>query len=86
MRELNARSAATGWDDAPPPVLVVEVISPTTRRRDLTDKRDFYLRAGVTVYRVIDPDTRNVRIIRARHEDIVTLDALTWHRMVRRIR
>jgi Uma2 family endonuclease len=37
------------------PELVVEILSPGTRRRDETVKRDLYDRAGVTKYRVPIP-------------------------------
>lgn len=66
------------WDDAPVPLLVVEIISPTTRRRDLMHKRDLYLHAGVDTYWAIDPEARTVRVIRADREDVVTRDTLTW--------
>ncbi|MGI8938811.1 MAG: Uma2 family endonuclease [Iamia sp.] len=39
-----------------PPLLCVEILSPSTRRRDLTVKRDTYERGGVAAYWVIDPD------------------------------
>lgn len=38
------------------PVLVVEVLSPSTRRHDLGSKRLAYAAAGVPVYWLIDPD------------------------------
>ena len=37
------------------PLLVVEVLSPSTRRRDLTEKRDIYEETGVASYWVVDP-------------------------------
>jgi Uma2 family endonuclease len=37
------------------PLLVVEILSPTTRRFDLRDKKDRYERAGVPSYWVLDP-------------------------------
>ena len=36
-------------------VLVVEVLSPSTRRRDLTVKRAHYERSGVLAYWIVDP-------------------------------
>lgn len=38
-----------------PPVLCVEVLSPSTRRRDLTVKREICERGGVTACWLIDP-------------------------------
>lgn len=39
-----------------PPLLAVEVLSPSTARVDLTLKRDRYREAGVASYWVVDPD------------------------------
>lgn len=36
------------------PLFVVELTSPTTRKKDLTDKLDLYYRAGVPVYVIVD--------------------------------
>jgi Uma2 family endonuclease len=46
------------WVDAPVPVLAIEVLSPSTARRDRTKKREIYLRAGVEEYWIVDPDAR----------------------------
>src|SRR6266571_8033937 len=46
------------------PDLVVEIGSPSTRKRDETIKRRLYERAGVTEYWVIDPDVDIVRVYR----------------------
>jgi Uma2 family endonuclease len=39
-----------------PPLLVVEVLSPSTRRIDLATKRMAYAEAGVAAYWLVDPD------------------------------
>jgi Uma2 family endonuclease len=44
-----------------PPDLVVEILSPSTRRLDLGLKRDAYERLGVGEYWVVDLDARQVR-------------------------
>ena len=46
------------------PDLVVEIGSPSTRKRDETIKRRLYERSGVTEYWVIDPDVDIVRVYR----------------------
>ena len=42
------------------PDLVVEVLSPVTKRRDVGIKRDLYERAGVREYWVVDPETQTL--------------------------
>jgi Uma2 family endonuclease len=47
------------------PALVVEVLSPGTRQRDLTLKRQLYARHGVREYWMVDPDAQTVVVCRA---------------------
>ena len=42
------------------PTLVVEVMSPSTRRKDMLKKLDLYLQTGVQEYWLIDPNKRSV--------------------------
>jgi Uma2 family endonuclease len=46
------------------PNLVIEIGSPSTRKRDETIKRRLYERAGVSEYLVVDPETDVVRVYR----------------------
>jgi Uma2 family endonuclease len=46
------------------PAIVIEILSPGTRRRDETLKRDLYARAGVREYWMVDPDARTIRVCR----------------------
>lgn len=43
-----------------PPTLIVEILSPSTRRKDRLVKRNIYQRAGVKHYWLVDPDEKTV--------------------------
>lgn len=45
-----------------PPDLVVEVLSPATKDRDLTAKRRLYARHGVREYWIVDGDRRTIEV------------------------
>lgn len=51
-------------DEAPPPLVVIEVASPSTRRIDEGSKRRAYRTAGVGAYWMADPHVPSVRVIR----------------------
>jgi Uma2 family endonuclease len=69
----------TEWDSAPVPILVVEVLSPSTRRRDHEYKRPFYVdEVGVPEYWIVDGDRRSITVLRTRTPPAVALDRLTW--------
>ena len=65
------------WEQAPIPLLVIEVLSRSTRRRDLNQKRDFYLRSGVDEYWVVDRDERVVLRISPRGTETISA-LMTW--------
>ena len=44
------------------PDFIVEILSPSTSKRDMEDKRDLYERAGVKEYWIIDPYHNNVQV------------------------
>ena len=67
------------WDQQPVPILVVEVFSPSTRRRDLAQKRSLYMDAGVAEYWMIDPERRTIAVVRVGESDQTVRDALVWH-------
>jgi Uma2 family endonuclease len=67
------------WSEMPRPILVAEIRSPTTWRRDVGPKRDLYVALGVPEYWIVDPDERAVTVIRAGHADLRATDILRWH-------
>lgn len=67
------------WEAAPTPSLVVEVLSPSTRRRDRVEKRQFYLDAGAATYWIVDADARTVTVVRHRETDLVARETVDWH-------
>jgi Uma2 family endonuclease len=44
------------------PNLVVEILSPSTAKRDQTEKKDIYARNGVDEYWIVDPRRRTVTV------------------------
>ena len=64
MSSARQAQVATDANVQGPPELVVEIGSPSTRRRDETIKRALYERAGVSEYWVIDTDLDAVRVYR----------------------
>ena len=67
-----------GWENAPLPILVVEVISRSTRHRDLGMKRSFYVSKGIPEYWVVDRERSVVLQIRGREERQVS-NILRWN-------
>lgn len=67
------------WEDAPRPILIVEVFSPTTRRRDQVQKKALYLDAGIDEYWMVDPERRCVTIVRPGHADLTVADVIEWN-------
>ena len=65
------------WADAAVPVLVVEVLSPSTRRYDELKKRAFYMEAGVPGYWIIDGEARSFRVI-STATDRVEKEIVRW--------
>ena len=50
------------------PDLVIEILSPSTRRRDEVLKRDLYEARGVAEYWLIDPEAETVKVLRREGE------------------
>ena len=69
--------ALRGWENAPIPFLIVEVLSRSTRRRDLGVKRAFYMEHGIAEYWVVDREARVVVRVTAAGEERVS-GTMTW--------
>ena len=64
-----ARAAVlTAGHAAGAPDLVIEILSPSTRRRDEMLKRDLYEARGVAEYWLIDPEAETVKVLRREEE------------------
>jgi Uma2 family endonuclease len=60
---LPAGTRATGPDwQPPPPLLVAEVLSPSTASHDRGPKLRFFGRAGVREAWIVDPKTRTIEV------------------------
>jgi Uma2 family endonuclease len=70
---------SAGWASPPMPILVVEVASDSTRRRDRMHKRNIYAEAGIPEYWMVDGRDRTVRIARLGHADVMATESLSWH-------
>jgi Uma2 family endonuclease len=57
------RSQYTEKDLPGPPLLAVEILSPSTRRVDLLLKRDRYQAAGIPSYWIVDPEGPSVTVL-----------------------
>jgi Uma2 family endonuclease len=68
------------WKSAPPPLLVIEVLSPRTARVDRTLKRRRYQSAEVPEYWIVDGRTRSVERWRPADTAGETLSGrMEWH-------
>ena len=67
-----------GWEAWPLPLLVVEIISPSTRRRDQEQKKAFYRGAGVAEHWIVDPERRSVIVVRPGKDDRVETERVEW--------
>lgn len=63
------------------PDLVVEILSPGTRRRDTIDKRRWYAHYGVREYWVVDPASQSVSVETLQPSTNARLDRVQRHRV-----
>ena len=66
------------WEDAPLPILVVEISSGTTRHGDRVEKRNLYRDLGIPDYWIVDGERRIVRVVRPSVDDVDVAAVLTW--------
>ena len=70
----------TAWEAAPLPLLVVEVVSPSSRRHDYEVKRTFYADdARIPDYWIVDPEARRITVVNPGRTDAVFEESLVWH-------
>jgi len=68
----------SSWLEAPRPILVVELLSPSTQRRDRTFKRKFYLELGIGEYWIVDPESQTIISVAPGRADVRHADQMTW--------
>jgi len=79
MVRQEARGIGNAWENAPHPILIVEVDSPSTRRRDRAQKKEFYLDARIPDYWIVDPESKTITVVRPGEADQNVADFLQWH-------
>lgn len=60
---LEGSSRSTIMSDMPPPLLVVEVVSPNQENRDYRYKRSEYAARGIAEYWIVDPMQQRVTVL-----------------------
>ena len=68
--ELISETDDDAFEIFGPPTLAVEVLSPSDQHRDIVEKIELYLAAGVPLVWVIDPDLRVVHVHRPNEEPV----------------
>jgi len=59
------------------PTLIAELLSPSTREKDLTVKKALYAEQGVAFYVIGDPDTKELTVLQLVGESYVEVDDAT---------
>lgn len=62
--EVVARSSQTGAFFDGPPILAVEILSPSDRQSDIHEKVDLYFEAGTAMVWLVDPRLRTITLLR----------------------
>jgi Uma2 family endonuclease len=67
------------WETAPLPILVVEILSPSTWQRDYGVKRALYRDSlAIPDYWVVDGERRAITVIRPGKLDVTVTDRVVW--------
>jgi len=61
------------------PDLVIEIISPSTERKDITEKKDIYGKCGVKEYWLVDPPSKKITVHYLK-EDTLIADNVYYYR------
>jgi Uma2 family endonuclease len=68
-----------GWAAWPKPILIVEIGSPSTRRRDRLHKRDFYIDdVEIPEYWIVDPERREFVVVKPGLVNVAATDRVFW--------
>lgn len=59
------------------PDLVIEIVSPSSRKRDYFRKNTLYSESGVLEYWIVDPDRQRTTIYRYQHDDVPVIVPFT---------
>jgi Uma2 family endonuclease len=66
------------WEKAPIPILIVEILSGSTWRRDRQQKRGFYLESGVAEFWIVDAEQRTITTVRRGADDNICSNRMSW--------
>ena len=74
-----AGASHMSWDDVPLPILVAEILSPSSRRHERERKRAFYIDdLKVPDYWIVDPKKRVIAVVRPGRADVVCGESVEW--------
>jgi Uma2 family endonuclease len=75
---FKRKTPPKSWADAPRPVLVAEVRSSVTWRRDIGPKRQLYVALGIPDYWIVNPGEHAITLVRAARADERVTDHFRW--------
>ncbi len=69
---IEARpGSATIFQNEPAPIVVIEVLSPSTKSIDLTEKWAEYIKRGIPEYWIINPISKEITVLRLENGDYI---------------